>query len=166
MFPLIADVASLWCRDLLRHRHLIFPAMDVNLRMREIRNAAGVIAVEMRQQQMPDIVGRIAQRLDLPHRGLGRIQPRRRLPNPSTSKPHRLRDVAKANAGVDQRQAVIGLDQQAVTHQTRPLEDAAGAVHQTPPDRTHGAGVEVMDLHDEPFFLAVRALACHSPCHR
>jgi hypothetical protein len=31
--------------------------MDMHLRLREIRNAAGMIAIEMRQQQMPDIAG-------------------------------------------------------------------------------------------------------------
>jgi hypothetical protein len=59
----------------------------------------------------------------------------------------------------------MGLDQQAMTHHARTLENAAGAVHQAPADRAHGAGVEMMDTHDDVSF-EVRRLACHPPHHR
>jgi hypothetical protein len=39
-----------------------------------------------------------------------------------------------------------------VANHARVFEQAAGTGHQTTPDRAHGAGVEVMDAHDEPFF--------------
>jgi hypothetical protein len=62
-----------------------------------------------------------------------------------------LRDVVYPDAGIDQRKAIAGLDQQTVTNHARPLKNPAGAVHQTPPDRTHGAGVEMMNAHGETF---------------
>jgi hypothetical protein len=39
----------------MRHRHVVLAAMNMHLGVREIRNAAGMIAIEMRQQQMPHI---------------------------------------------------------------------------------------------------------------
>ena len=139
-------------------------AVDMHLRLGEIRHAAGMVAVEMRQQQVPHVARRITERLDLPNCRLGRVEPRRGLPDPFAPEPLRLGDVVEPDAGIDERKAVDGLDQQAVAHHPRPLEEAAGAVHQTPPDRAHGAGVEVMDAHDEPLFLKPDAcLPCLVP---
>ena len=104
----------------------------------------------MGQQQMLHVVAGKPKRLDLPNRGLGRIEPGRRLPDPSRPEPRRVLDIVQSDAGIDQRQPVIGLDQQAMADHPRPLEDAAGAVHQPPADRAHGAGVEMMDAHDNP----------------
>jgi hypothetical protein len=134
--------------------------VDVHLGTWKVRNSAGMIAVEMRQQEMPHIAGRITQCLDLLKRRLGRIEPRRRLPDPSAPKPLRRCDVVEAKAGIDKRETIIGLDQKAVANHARPLEQAAGAVHQTPPDRAHGAGVEMMDAHDVPS-ARERRHACH-----
>jgi hypothetical protein len=139
--------------------------MDVHLGVRKIRNAAGMIAIKVRQQQMPHLASGIAERLDLPRGGLGRIEPRRRLPHPFRSEPRRVGDIVEADAGIGQRQPVIGLDQQTMAHHAGALENAAGAVHQAPADRTHGAGVEMMDAHDEVSF-EVRRPACHSQNHR
>ncbi|MGY4478050.1 hypothetical protein [Bradyrhizobium sp. USDA 3364] len=61
----------------------------------------------------------------------------------------RIADVVEPDPGVDQHEAVIALDQQAVTDHPRPLEDAAAAVHEPLADRAHRAGVEMMDAHDK-----------------
>jgi hypothetical protein len=90
----------------------------------------------------------------LSDRSLGRIEPRRGLPHPFAPEPRRVGDIAETDAGIDQRQTVIGLDEEAVTHHPRPLEHAAGAVHEAAADRAHGAGVDVVDAHRkllEPF---------------
>ena len=137
-------------------------AVDVHLRLPEIRNSTGMIPIEVRQQDVPDIAGLITQSFDLPDGRLGRIEPRRCLPNPFAPKPQRLRDVIEPDAGIDKCKTVVGLDQQTVTNHPRSLEDAAGAVHETPPDRAHGAGVEVMDAHDKPFH---ETRACLSSFH-
>ncbi|MGY4320227.1 hypothetical protein ACVWW1_009554 [Bradyrhizobium sp. JR3.5] len=108
-----------------------------------------MVAIEMRQQQMPHIVGREAECLHLADGRLGRIEPRRRLPHPFAAEPRRVADVVKADTGVDQHQAVIALDQQAVTDHPGALEDAAAAVHEPLADRAHGAGVEMVDAHDK-----------------
>src|SRR5260370_1123158 len=90
------------------------------------------------------------QCLDLLNSCLGGIEARRRLPAPSAAKPKRLRDVVQTDAGVDKCKTVVGLDQQTMTNHPRPLKDAARAVHETPPDRAHSAGVEMVDAHDKP----------------
>jgi hypothetical protein len=126
-------------------------SVDVHLRARKVRNSTGMVAVEMRQQDVPHIAGLITQSFDLLDGRLGRIEPRRCLPDPFAPKPQRLRDIIESDAGIDKRKTVVGLDQQTVTNHPRSLENAAGAVHETPPDRAHGAGVEMMDVHDKPF---------------
>ncbi|MGY3528633.1 hypothetical protein ACVISU_001401 [Bradyrhizobium sp. USDA 4452] len=98
---------------------------------------------------MPHIVGREAERLDLASGGLGRIEPRRRLPHPFATEPRRVADVVEPDAGVDQHETVIALDEQAVADHPRALEDAAAAVHEPLADRAHRAGVEMMDAHDQ-----------------
>jgi hypothetical protein len=45
-----------------------------------------------------------------------------------------------------------------VANHPRPLPDAARAVHETPPDRAHGAGVEMVDAHCENLLLKTGAL--------
>ena len=49
VLPLRGDVAALRRRHRALNRHVVFAAMDVHLRIREIRDAAGMIAIEMRQ---------------------------------------------------------------------------------------------------------------------
>jgi hypothetical protein len=62
----------------------------------------------------------------------------------------RLRDIIEPKAGVDKRETIVGLDQQTVANHPCPLPDTARAIHETPPDRAHGAGVEMVDAHCEP----------------
>jgi len=131
--------------------HLMLLAVDVHPRLPEIRNATGMIPIEMRQQDVPHVAGLITQSFDLLDGRLGRIEPRCCLPDPFAPKPQRLCDVIEPDAGIDKCKTVVGLDQQTVTNHPRSLEDAAGAVHETPPDRAHGAGVEMVDAHDKPF---------------
>ena len=50
VLPLLGDIAAPGRRDLMRDRHLVFPAMDMHFCLREIRNSAGMIAIEMREQ--------------------------------------------------------------------------------------------------------------------
>ena len=149
VLPLRRDVASFRRHDLMRHRHVEFLAMDMYLGLWKVRHAARMVAIEMRQQQMPYVIGREAERLHLADGRLGRIKPRRGLPDPFAPEPRRVADVVEPDAGVDQHEAVIALDQQAVTDHPRPLEDAAAAVHEPLADRAHGAGVEMVDAHDQ-----------------
>jgi hypothetical protein len=151
MLPLIRNISAFWRSDLMRHGDFVFSAMEMHFRPRKVRNAAGVVAVEMRQQQVPDVAWRVTERLDLLNRCFGGIQPRRGLPHPFAPKPVRPCDVVHSDAGIDEGKTIGGLDQQTMTNHSRPLEHAAGAVHETPPDRTHGAGVEMMNAHGQPF---------------
>jgi hypothetical protein len=49
--------------------------MDMDRGRREVGEAAGVIEVEVGEQDVADILGAIAERLDLRDRGLCRIEP-------------------------------------------------------------------------------------------
>ncbi len=138
-------------------------AVDVHPRLPEIRNATGMIPIEVREQEVPHIAGLITQSFDLLDRRLGRIEPRCCLPDPFAPKPQRLRDIIEPNTGIDQCKTVVGLDQQTVTNHPGSLEDAAGAVHEPPPDRAHGAGVEMMNLHDKPFHETGACLPSFQP---
>jgi hypothetical protein len=55
-------------------------------------------------------------------------------------------DVARAEPGIDQDQALVGLDQQAMADDMR-LRGVGGAVEQAAAMRAAGAAIEVMDLH-------------------
>jgi hypothetical protein len=127
--------------------HRVFPAMDMHFRLGEIRNSAGMIPVEMREQEMSHVIRRETQRLHLLERRLGRVEPRRGLPDPAAAEAVRLRDIVEPKAGVDKSETVVGLDQQTVANHPRPLPDTARTIHETPPDRAHRAGVEMMDAH-------------------
>jgi len=78
---------------------------------------------------------------------------------PISPQPMRLRDVVEPNAGIDQRETSLVSTHRRDRPMARPLKQAAGAVHKTSSDRTHGAGVEMMDAHDGPF------LKTSPPCH-
>ena len=57
MAPLPRDIAPFGRRGLAQHRHVVFGAVDVDRGMGKVRHAAGVVAVEMRQQHVTHIAG-------------------------------------------------------------------------------------------------------------
>src|SRR5664279_1815719 len=101
----------------------------------------------------------MAQPFDLPHRRFRGVQAWRSLAHPFGPKPPRLRDIAQSNAGINEDQPLAGLDQETMTNQPRALEQPAGPVDGASPDRTHRAGIEMMDVHDS----SLKILACLPP---
>ena len=73
------------------------------------------------------------------------------------SEPPRLVDILDPEPGIDQDQAVIALDQQAVAAHGRGRQRAAGAAEQLPAARTERPAIEVMDAHG----LILRPTFCH-----
>jgi hypothetical protein len=110
----------------------------VNARARKIRDAADVIRVEVCDNDVADVLTAEAELFELVGRGLGRDEHRPgdepHRPDPSW----RIGAVVKAKPGVDEDQAVVGLDQQHMTN-------TVGS-----PRRMHGAAVEVMNPRCSP----------------
>ena len=136
-------------------RVVIFALHHMHRRVGEILQPAGMIEVEMGQNDMPYVAGVMAQRLDLADRGLLLTQtdvqhraPRQGDAGIGTSM--RVRDVLQAITGVDQHQpVVIGFDQQAMAHQM-PQQPMAASVEQRAAQGAVGPAIEMMDTHATP----------------
>jgi hypothetical protein len=109
----------------------------MNLRLREVGDAADVIEVEVRNHDVPHVIPAEAEGFHLCDGSLLEIKDR------PTEEPYRpqpgpgARAVVGAEAGVDEDEAVVGLDQQHVADQRCGRQ-------------THRAAVEVVHLHDRP----------------
>ena len=107
----------------------------MNLRVRKIRDAADVIRIEVRDDDVADVLVVEAELFELVGRRLGRDEHR---PGDEPHRPDsfgRIGAVLEAEPGVDEDQAGVGLEQQDVTN-------TVGR-----PRRVHGAAVEVTNLH-------------------
>ncbi len=110
----------------------------MDLRVRKIRCAADMVGVEMREDDVADVLAAEAESVELVCRRFGRDEHR---PGEEPDRPHpsrRVGAVVQAEAGVDEDQTVVGFDEQDVTDAYRSTR------------RVHGAAVEVVDLH-RPF---------------
>jgi hypothetical protein len=95
-------------------RRLELASEQVNLRVGKVREAAGVVEVEVRGNDVAHITGLEAERLDLRERGLGRIETGADECSDGSAKLARPIYVVNAEAGVDEDQPLGALDQQAV----------------------------------------------------
>ncbi len=101
---------------ILRSRSLQLGAEDVHRRIREIFDAAGVVEIEMRQNDVANIGGRETEVFDLSQSGIRLAQPDTIGNSKKRAEPSRLRHVAHAEPGVDEHQPDFGLDQQAMAN--------------------------------------------------
>jgi len=106
----------------------------VDLGLGEIGEAPSVVYVEVRKDDVPDVVAAEAEPLDLAGSGLGGVQRRSDEVAHRPDATCRVCDVLQAVPGVDQDQAVAGLDEQDVG-------DDRESGH------AHCAAVEVVHLH-------------------
>jgi hypothetical protein len=123
--------------------------------VREVLKAAGMVEVEMGQDDVADVAVVEAERLDLAVRGLLLAQPNVEHRSHRAGDPRRMTvgviDVAQAVTRVDQHQPVrIGLDQQAMADEAPGQPDTA-PVEQGAAERAIGAAIEMMDAHRDPF---------------
>jgi hypothetical protein len=119
----------------------------VDLGTGEVGQPARVVEVEVGDGDVAD-VGRVeAQAADLLHGRLTELGLRAKADRERHAETSvRAGDVVSAEAGVDQHEAVPGLDQQAVAAHARAPE-AALAGDQSAPVRAEGAAVEVVNRH-------------------
>ena len=108
---------------------------DVYLGTREIGDAADVVAVEMGDDDVAHVVTAKAKLLDLIDGGFRRVEHRADQVPRRSHPPGGIVAVLRPEAGVDQYQTVVGLDEQHVAH------------HLAAPERVQGSAVEVMNLH-------------------
>ncbi len=109
-----------------------------------------MVEVQIREHDVPHVARRKAQRLDLPQRGFGLVEPDIEHGRPKAAQPStRLPDVLQAVAGIDQHESALGLDQQAMRADIR-VKAAAGTIIEGAAQRAVTAAVEVMDTHRRP----------------
>ncbi len=111
---------------------------DVKLRVRKVRRAADMVAVQVGQDDVADVLAAVPQSVELVGRRLACLKDR---PGEEPDRAHpsfRVGAVVDAVAGVDEDQTVVGLHHQ---HMTDALRTANGV---------HGAAVEMVDLHCSP----------------
>ena len=124
----------------------------------EIADPARVVEIEMGRHDVANVAWAEAHIHDLPERRLGDVEPWSHRCVEQKSEPPRLVDILNPKPGIDQDQAVVALDQQAVAAHGRGRQQAAGAAEQLPAARTERPAIEVMDAHA----LKLRPiLACH-----
>ena len=145
VFPVGADVARPVAQPRLQRR-VELGREDVHLGRGEVGQAAAVIGVEVGGDDMTDVGGGEAERLDLLQRR--RLRPRLGVHQPEDgAELARVAGVLHAEAGVDQDQALAALDQQAVADHLGGREHAAFAPKQAPPVGAQRPAAEVMDRH-------------------
>src|SRR5690606_30574824 len=131
---------------------LALPPAQVHACVGEVVQASRVVEVEMGQQDVAYVARVEAETLDLADGGHllaeGRIHQEEEVRAEPVAGGC---DIAQPEPGVDQYQAVGGLDQQAVAGQLAAFEDpCAAVVHEPPAQRAGRNAVEVMDAHGDP----------------
>jgi hypothetical protein len=117
--------------------------------VRKVVQPAGMVEVEMREHSMAHVARIEAQALLLAHRGHLLAEFRVEQPEEESAQALlRLRDVAQAEAGVDQHQAGVGLGKQAVARELAAAHERFGApVHEPAAKRAGGNAIEMVDTH-------------------
>lgn len=96
-------------------RGIQFALVDVYLCSRKIRQAAGVVEVHVGQQDMLHIIGGVSQRLHLVQRRLVDVIEQANDHVKGTHHRGRPGDILCAVAGIDEDQALAGVNQQTVS---------------------------------------------------
>src|SRR5579883_923275 len=129
-------------------RGLVLVGEQVHGGLGEVGEAAGVIGVEVGDDHVAHVGGAEPEALDPAQRGLLGIEARAHHGDEAGAEAAaRVGEVGGAEAGVDEHEAVVALDEQAVADEARGRAQAAFAGDQAAADGAHGAAVEVVDAH-------------------
>ena len=116
----------------------------------EILDAAGVVEIEMRHDDVPHVARREAESLDLPDRGQPRVEADVvEHDEERADAPIGVAHVLQAEAGIDEDEPLVGLEEQAVTGELRGRA-AADAVEYGAAERLHQSAIEVVDAQCRP----------------
>src|SRR5690606_28896334 len=108
-----------------------------------------VIEVEVREDDVANVPRVEAEPLDLAHCGQALHEPRPQEREEEAAEPRaRIGHVAKPEAGIDEDQTALGLEQEAMAAQLAAADDRARPpIHQASADRTGGDAAQVVDAH-------------------
>ena len=115
-------------------------------RLRKIREPAGVIHMQMRQEDVPNVRRMVAQACELPYGRFGKVTGGS---HEASELPHgrrRVGAVPLSPTRVDERQPVTGVNQQAVDDAISPPKGAARSIASGKAIRMHRPAIQVMDL--------------------
>ena len=136
-------VASALCERGPVHRRVVLGLVDVNGRVGKVGEPSGVIEVEVRDDDIAHVPPVEAEPFDVGERGLLALEPRagqaeKKGPEPLSG----AANVVRAEARVDEHEAIGTLDEQAVRDEPFGRESPS---ERAPRERTHGAAVEVVN---------------------
>src|SRR3954452_16553290 len=119
---------------------------DVDLRVREVADAPGVVEVQVSRDDMADVRRVVSERLDLADRRLALVADRRCQGAKRQAEAAGIGAIAEAEPRVEQDQLTSGLDQKAVSDHLGRSQEAAVAGQQARPPRAERSAIEVADL--------------------
>ena len=119
-------------------------------RVGEILQPAGVIEIEVGEDDVADVLRRITESLHLPQRGFAHVEADVEHEPEQPAEPRMgVTDVFGAVAGVDEHQPVVRFDQLGGAW-NQPEDALAEAIEKWAAERAVGAAPEVMDTHVPP----------------
>ena len=121
--------------------------MDMDARRREVGQAPGVVEVQVGRHDVADVVDAEAEVGDLPQGCLRDFEPRPRQCGEQGAEPLGIGHVLDPEPGVDEDEAVLALDQQAMAAHRRDRPRAAAAAEQPPAARAQRPAVEMVNSH-------------------
>src|SRR5690606_18182204 len=125
-----------------------FGAEDVDARPGEVGDPAGVVGIEVGEDDVPHLLAPKAEPFHLPCSGLHGIEPGPSQREQRLAEPRRgLFHVVESEPRVHEHQAPGGIDQQDVADQARAAQIALAAVDELSAGRAEGGAVEVVDSH-------------------
>ena len=146
--PLRRPVAPLLGEAMGVHSRLMLDIENVHDGVREVAHATRMVEVEVRQDQVAHVGRGEAEAADLRKRCLGLIERGAHAhQEQATEALDRTGDIARAQPRVDEDEAVIGLDEQAVADEPGSPQQAGMPVHEPAAGGTHRPAVEVVDPH-------------------
>ncbi len=118
---------------------------DVDLGAREVRQPARVVDVEVGEDDVADVSRVEACGLDLGEGDLAGLKLRAGEGEERTGELSWVLQVPGPEAGIDEHEAIGGLDEQHVADDPSRLKPAAVAIDQAPAPRTHRPAVQMVD---------------------
>ena len=115
----------------------------------EVLQPASMVEIEMRDEDVPHVLGIEAQQPNLVHRGFLRSELRLIEKVEKCRQLRPMPDVLAPEPGVHQHQPRSGLDQQAMTHDPPLQQPMTATIEQAPAVRTTGTAIKMMDAHSQ-----------------
>jgi hypothetical protein len=120
-------------------------AVDVDGSFGKVGEAAGMVNIEVRGHDMPHVSRREPERLNACKSRFSWIALGARNVAEQETETSDVSDVIGSDAGVDQDEAIVRLNHQAMANETATLKRASLPIDELCADGTHGEGIDVVD---------------------